>query len=176
MVRLWNENQRYFQFLLWCNTILLCIHSFVELLFPSYKWQLVNYLAGVHVGGGGERLGKACPRQHFTYLCHWTNPITCKSEQRLLTVFYFVYTINMWAMISFFIKYINATYVENNITNIPCSVNWNFFLLHNTTAWSISWGETWALKFLGFHNFRINSPNLCTNKKELSPGGRLTLA
>ena len=34
-----------------------------------------------------------------------------------------------------------------------CSVIWNFFLEHKTTAWSISWGLTWALKFFGFQSF-----------------------
>jgi len=63
-----------------------------------------------------------------------------------------------------------------DLSTVPCSVNWNFFLLHKTTACSISCGETWALKFLGFHNFLISSPKRCTSKNELSPGGRLTRA
>lgn len=53
----------------------------------------------------------------------------------------------------------------------PCLVIWKFFLLQSTTACSISCGETWALKFLGFQSLRMSSPNLCTNRNMISPGG-----
>lgn len=56
---------------------------------------------------------------------------------------------------------------------IPCSVIWNFFLLHKTTACNISWGLTWALKFLGFQSFLRSSPNLWTVRNIWSPGGLL---
>lgn len=54
---------------------------------------------------------------------------------------------------------------------LPCLVIWKFFLLHRTTACSISCGDTWALKFLGFKSLRISSPNLCTKRNMMSPGG-----
>lgn len=54
---------------------------------------------------------------------------------------------------------------------LPCLVIWKFFLLQSTTACSISCGDTWALKFLGFQSLRMSSPNLCTKRNMISPGG-----
>ena len=53
---------------------------------------------------------------------------------------------------------------ERNATASPCCVIWNCFFEQSTTACSISWGLTCALKFLGFHSFLISSPNLCVEK------------
>ena len=62
-------------------------------------------------------------------------------------------------------KNIEATkYQGRKAPASPCSVIWNFFFEQSTTDWSISWGETCALKFLGFHSFRMSSPNLSREK------------
>lgn len=57
--------------------------------------------------------------------------------------------------------------------SLPCFVIWKVFLLQRTTACSISWGETCALKLRGFQSFLISSPKRWTNKNMISPGGRL---